>query len=496
MYVNPLQISLETLIGVAPMLGHNLEERTSIRQAQDLRLVHQLQARTSTRLRDAGQKALFCVAPLDILVANDAGRKQFHLIEINGTGIGGLTNISGHAVSAILDDLSETAQHLEGPAPLVLVASSGKENDQAPRLNKLVHEKVLYVEALKRGFEYSGRPAAILTMPRVLEKPEAIHTGKPTIVLGYIKDFLDHLTLETDGRLSLMGRGVAAAINDRFCLNAVQKFSGRVDLERFWTLNRCFVAGADKGVAYDLLNDYLERQRFACVAPRVHFARAATRAELIASVLDWLRQGRKAVIKPQGTGLGHGIEFFLSPDEPVEEVVASIDRSLKLTEEYYHAPGGALPYTVCEYIDTCTIGRQGHPLFGHKYELRVVVYRDGMWLKAFPSITKVSSQAYDRDRPSHLSLINNITTSAEATKAQGVEFMLPLSNRATLDLLEITPEQLHEVCRFATGFLRHVLDQVQDRPERLGLPSRRILRAPTASAAAPLQAAPLQAAVA
>jgi hypothetical protein len=89
-------------------------------------------------------------------------------------------------------------------------------------------------------------------------------------------------------------------------------------------------------------------------------------------------------------------------------------------------------------------------------------------------------------------LINNITTSAEATKAQGVEFMLPLSNRDTLALLDLEPEQLQELCRFATGVVRYILDQVHDQPERFGLPARTAVPASWAPAPAiPLQAAAL-----
>src|SRR5262245_51881722 len=85
MYVNPFAISMETLIGAAPLLGHALEDRGEIRHAQDWQLAQGWQQRTSTDLRSASQQDLFCVAPLDILVTEEAGRKKFHLIEINGT---------------------------------------------------------------------------------------------------------------------------------------------------------------------------------------------------------------------------------------------------------------------------------------------------------------------------------------------------------------------------------------------------------------------------
>lgn len=470
MYVNPFQISLETMIGAAPLLGHALEDRSSVRQAQDWQLVQHWQSRGATRLRFPSQQDLFCIAPLDILVTEENGRKKFHLIEVNGTGIGGLTNLSGHAVGAALDGLCQMARRLPDDDALVLVASSGKEMADAPRLNKLIHEKVLYAEALKRGFEYSGRAATVHALPHLATAGFQHNTG-PAIVLGYMKDFLDHLTLADDGRLFLLGRPVHAAINDRFCLNVLHRFGHQVDLAQWWTMNRGFLAGADKGVAYRLFNDFQARTPQSCFAERVHFARAEDRDELIDTVLAWVRRGRKAVIKPQGTGLGHGIRFFLSSAERTDDIIARIDESVRETEAYYHLKGGAFPYTICEYLDTCTIQKE-HPLRGHKFEIRIAVYRDGDTLKAFPSITKIASERYDPACPAQMALINNITASAQSKRTAGTEFMLPLSRRDTLDLLDLTVADIEHVCTASTRFVRFLLDSVEDRPEVFGLPVR------------------------
>src|SRR5439155_12650323 len=110
--------------------------------------------------------------------------------------------------------------------------------------------------ALKRGFEARGAGARVLTMTQLADEPRALATGQPTVVLGYIKEFLNELHLDADGRLTLLGRPVTAAVNDRFCLNVMTRFGRQVDLDRLATMNRCFLASADKGVAYALLNDY------------------------------------------------------------------------------------------------------------------------------------------------------------------------------------------------------------------------------------------------
>ncbi len=472
MYVNPFQISLETLMGVSPMLGHRLEDRSRIRESQDSNLIQSWQAASTVRLRDPDQRSLFCVAPLDIMVTEKAGEKSFHVLELNGTGIGGLTNISGQAVSCVLDDLCALPQKWTEPEPLVLVAVSGKESDPKPRLNRMIYEKILYVEALKRGFDFERREVEILTLPHLKSQPGLLRNGKPTIVLGYTKEFVEAVELDIHGRITLFDRTVSAAINDRFCLNVMQKFANRVDMRTFQPINGCYLAGADKGVAYGLLNEYLSSNRHRYLPSRVLFRRAHHRETLIRTVVDWVRRGRATVIKPRGTGLGHGIAFFLDARESVNAITAKIDESLAQTEQWYGLPGGALPYTVCEFLDACTIRDAEHRFHGHRYELRVVVYREGMFLKAFPSIAKVSCKAYDPNEADHQSLINNITASTTATHTDGTEHMLPLANLETLETLGLTPRHLQELCAFATRWVRHILNRVHDSPEEFGIALR------------------------
>ena len=469
MRADPLTMSLETVIAASPMLGHMLEDRSCVRDRQEPELVDLFRKAGTVELSNPEQQHLFLVAPLDLLVVETDGQKQFHITETNGTGIGGLTNMPLDVVATVLEGLTEMATRLPEPNALVLAAISGKESNKNPRHNHLVHEKMLYAEALKRGFEKRGRPAKVLTMAQLENDPDAIHTDQPTVVLGYIKELLNSLGMKRDGRLNLFGRPVDGAVNDRFCLNVLSRFGHQVDMTRFATMNRCFMAGSDKGKAYELLNEFAAKNENDHFPKRVNFKRAGNRPALIAAVLHWLREGRKAVIKAQGTGLGHGIEFFLDPEEDMDSIIGKVDSSIKVTEAYYGAIGGAFPYTVCEFVDTCTVPRKGHPLFGHKYEVRVVVFRNGPNLEALPGITKISSQGYEADKSNRLSLINNITTSAEAKQRSGTDFMLPLCNAETLDLLGISPEQMKEVCAYCSNYVRYILDQVQATPERFGL---------------------------
>jgi len=477
------QLSLDTLIAASPLLGHPLEDRSPIRNAQDFQLVQQWQAETSTPLGNVAQRDLFAVAPLDLLVANREGKKEFHLLELNGTGIGGLTNLSNPAIQAVLRAMQDMAvtQAERYPSPLILIASSGKESEQNPRLNRLIYEKLLYAESFLQGFFESGNPGQLLTTASLQADVGRISQPMPTVVVGYIKEFLRDLRVSEEGRLLLAGRPVTGLVNDRFCLNVLNQFHGKVDLNSVATMNRCHLAGADKGVAYDLLNDFLKSNTVPCFPNAVPYQFARDRQQLISAVMLWRQQGLCPVIKPQGTGLGHGIEFFLD-DESEQDVVRKIDRSIALTEEFYSVPGGAFPYTVCQYVDACKLDHPGNPLHGHKYELRVVVYRDENLLKAFPSIIKVAAEPPGTENSQTRGLINNITASCQLAHAKGTDFMFPLANRATLQMFHLDEEQIQSVCHGATRFVRYVLDQVQQNPERLGLPrQQRIADSPMIS---------------
>ncbi len=458
---DPFQLNFETVVAASPMLGHKLENRASIRQRQDLKLVEQLQEASTLPLRSADQQTSFVVAPLDVLVSRDAGKVKFHIIELNGTGIGGVSNMPSHVVASVAESLRRSARSCWEPDSVLLLPVSGKECNESPRLNKLIHEKLIFAEAMQAGLAAAGGGEAdILTLQGLQAGTQGYRAGASTVVIGYIKDFLDACEIGDDGCVYLFGRCVTGAVNDRFCLNLISKFKDEIDLTRFTAINGTYIAGGDKGAAYSLLDEHLVHQPSDSFPARVNHAHAFERKQLVSTVLRWLRLGRRPVIKPHGTGIGHGIEFFLDRDESAASVVRRVNESIQITEEYYAAVGGAFPYTVCEFIDSAVVQEDGHRLDGHKYELRVVVYRDGLSLKACPTIAKVANQRFDAESACRANLINNITHSSVTQKTDGTEYMLPLCCEETLELLGISISELEELCRVATQYVRHAIDEI------------------------------------
>lgn len=405
---DPFAISVETIAAAWPMLGHRLDSRAPLRARQELALTRRFIESSAVPLADAEQELDFTCAPLDILVERHNGETKFHIIELNGTGIGGVSNMPAPVVGPMLASLTQIASTITEHDAVVLLGISGKEDDGDPRLNHLMHEKLMFAEAIQRGLE-----------------------------------------------LNLM--------------NALDHFGVYADLSVVRPMNTCFAAGSDKAIAYEVINRVVRGTAAETLVPGLDFEVTHDRAQLMEAAKPWLKLGRRFVIKPHGTGIGHGIEFFLDPSASERDIALLVDLSIDETAMFYRIRGGAFPYTLCTFVDTPVIELAEHPLRGHKFECRVVVYRDGPVLRAFPSVAKIASQPFDASKPSRASLINNITASSQATKKGGVSFSLPLSNHESLETLGISVDIMEELSLISSTIVWAALDDLRVHPERHGL---------------------------
>ena len=450
------QISIETLIGCSRLLGHQLESRQSIREGTDEPFLRQIESHSAVPIGgDVGRG--FLLAPLDVLVQRTDAGNRFHVIELNGSGIGGLTSMSPEPVAGVLDQLRQTAEQFEETTPLVLIGLSGRENDAAPRLNRLAHEKVMYAEAVRRGLLRRHAAVDVTTANPTDHCREVIERGNAAVVVGYLREFLEE-TECVDGQLRLAGRPVTCVINDRLVLNLKMKFGPECCFDEITAINRCYAVGADKGMVYQHLQDFGAGGPVdACLATDVRFEVCQGHDEIERVIVDRMAKNRPAVLKPSGTGLGHGIEFFLDPDEPIDAIRHKINRSLEDTQRLYHLAAPAYPYTICDYIDTAVIDDAASDFVGHKFEIRVVVYQAGERLVAHPLIAKIAPEKFDADDTGKQMLINNITNSIVTTQRNGFEFMLPLCNEDTLQTLGIRRDELIRLSGECTRFVHHVL---------------------------------------
>lgn len=458
---NQLSITVPTLIEVSNLLGLHLEDFSPIRLRQQEELVRNLQDKTSSTLAKPEQKKHFFVSALDFLVYKDNGEKKFKFTEINGSGFTGTSNISLWAIQTILRELAQVPHYINDKLPIIAVPCSGTKEITTSGRPSLMYEKILFAQAIKEGFQNILGSGSIVTLYDLLQN-EAFAPKVPTVVIGYLMDLMRYLDCK-DGKIYLLDQPLSGATHDRFADNLINAYKDQIDLNKFYSINNLYLYTADKGSAYTLFNKFIEEKHYPSLNKKIDYVRVFSRDELISAVLKKVHSGEKVVIKPHGAALGRGIDFFVTPLSD-EEIITKIDDSIQATNRFCGVSGWAFPYTVVDYTDSCTIPNKDYPLFGHKFEIRVIVYRDEDKIKAFPAIVKISSKFYEPDNPDRLMLLNNVAAAAGRTKLDSFHYMLPLSNLDTLNIIGLDLDQLTELSSFCTEYVKFAINTVATQP--------------------------------
>lgn len=447
-----LAVSLATLLPTAPLLGQPLEDRSPIRDAQDLGLLDAWDRASRLRLDLTERARGFYFGAFDVLVDAREGRRHFWPIELNGTGTIGITSLPTPLLRALLDAFGGVSERLSGDAPVVLLTHADDRSTPAAGANRHTHERLLLADALRAGLMHRYGAASVVLLSTLAES-RRWGASAPVVVLGTIEQFEREVEAR-DGSLWLFQRPVSALCNDRLCASLFDRHA--LDPGRVVAVNGLYELGSDKGRAYEVFNAHLARGAYARLTPAVPYQRLTSTASLVAAIEASLAAHTPVVMKPRGGGRGTGIEFFLRP-EPRGDLVARVQRSVDATATHYRRAGGAFPYTLTPFVDCCAVDAPGHRFDGHKYELRVIVYREGSTLHACPSIVKVASQRYDASRPERAMLLNNISASTNRLGTSGAQHMLPLASRETLSLLGLDEDDIAELCRFCVGAVGHAL---------------------------------------
>src|SRR5690606_36079781 len=104
--------------------------------------------------------------------------------------IGGLTNLTDHVVCDVLRSLAESCAAFNDPDGVVLLAVAGKESETSPRLNRLMHEKLLFAEALREGLARRFGACQATSVPRLRQHAGRADRDTPAVAIGYIKELL------------------------------------------------------------------------------------------------------------------------------------------------------------------------------------------------------------------------------------------------------------------------------------------------------------------
>jgi hypothetical protein len=439
------RITVDTLVATASVLaGATLEDRVQVRDGQQPELLSD-RLRAGLALPPGSGAPRYYYGCLDFLPFHADGREGFQLLEFNGTGMGGLTNLPWAITDEILGELARMPARLAVDAPLVVMPLSLEAK------RGLVHERVLVAQALADGLR-DGCGAGRIWLCRGVDGEVAPHG--PVVALGYPRTVKAALQAR-DGRLVLAGRTVDAAVRDLFCQHVTDRHAGELADGAFHPVNGLFAVCASKPRTYALYNEFLAAGAANELIRRpVAHGSAGSREELIALVIDACARGLSLVIKPHASGAGRGVEFFIAGLHP-SVIVARIDAAIAEAE---HTQGGGLPrqiypYAACELLDGLTIRGPDHPLHGNRYELRIVVHRAGDRLHVFPAVCKVAGVRFDPDAPAREMLLNTVSPGDTG----GGGHLLPLCNRETLAAIGLTLAELEGLCDVSLRFVAHAI---------------------------------------
>jgi hypothetical protein len=458
---NLLRLSLSTLVEVSPLLGHPLEDRAKVRKAQDAGLVRQLMAASATPLKDPSRAHWFNFGCLDFLPCRALdGQPHFVPLEMNGTGMAGITSLPLFVLDTILHSLQAIPGRFDD-SPNVIVPFSGTEALKTSSSWQLIYERFIYAQAIKEAIQQQFGHARIVCFSEFLKLSATERQPSGMVVIGPAKDILSHIQPNRD-QVWVDGTPFHASLHDPFC-SLVDEVLGQVPSpDHFHKVNGMANLVADKGHVYRHYNHQMAQYGSPLFQQPVRFEHCFDEPHIIAAVQRFLDQGTKVVIKPKASGLGRGIEFFW-PGESLDRIQDKVHQSTQAAQKYYGIANGSFPYTVCEYIDSSTINAPEHPAHGHKYELRIAVFRDENVIKAVPSIAKIAPFIYDPASTDRLRHLNNVALSKNLAQAPGqavglTETLLPLTHPETLALLGLTVDQLVSISQFASQFVASLID--------------------------------------
>jgi hypothetical protein len=388
----------------------------------------------------ADQAHRFFYGSVDFLPVCTPEGLAWQLVEFNGTGVGGLLRLPNQLSEAVLAELSQLSGRIRSQQPLVLCTVASKAR-------RTITERVAIAQAIKAGLEAEHGRASIVVVPRAdvdLQLPD----GPVVVLLGRALAGLE----ARDRRVWLRGRPVDAIVRDLHCQHVRDCFPDQLDADSFVGVNHIYDVCASKARIYAAYNRFVDRHASRCALRHVDVEVAEDRTALRDAVARVLARGRAAVIKPHAGGGGRGIAFIKPSDSPAH-VQAELDRALA---DWLRVPSRVFRYVVCEMVDCATIERADHPLFGHRFELRILVFRIRDSLRAFPTVCRVSGSRYDPSWSDRRMLVNTMMQSLASRPA--ADCAMPLCNSDTLATVGITIDELASLCDAAVAFVHDVVE--------------------------------------
>lgn len=334
-------------------------------------------------------------------------------------------------------------------------------------LGQVIMENSKVVE--KKGMDKDG----IAEIHNILDREGWSDAKQPAVIAGYTAQLARAIQIR-DGAPYLNGRKVNLINNDRLVMNinALNKNGGaQLDTGTFISSNKTFLAAASKGHAYAFTNEFNKAggAEFPGFSREIINHQANTIEEVFSHVIRMLAEGKRAIIKPSGTGHGDGIVPF-----DLDELTDHAAIRMQIEDSYARVKGtygdrGGFPYAISEYLTAARVNRPDSDVHTMKYEFRVAVFADysnkkaGPQLKAHPSIIKIDggSALAEGESGDFSKQLASVSAQVLATGLPASDFMKPLSSPEVLELLGISEAEVTDLCKYATRLVAHSLENVE-----------------------------------
>ncbi|HAN90733.1 MAG TPA: hypothetical protein DCQ33_01460, partial [Nitrospira sp.] len=356
---------------------------------------------------------------------------------LNGSGTAGISNLPPDHQERLYCGVIEAGREIAGEAPLVMFPFRPSIGP-SPK-----YERALLAQALATGLAATRGRSRIHWVGG--GDARSIPAG-PVVALGQLRGLV-----HTDAAGPRVGeRQELATFNDLFALHLRARLG---TAEGPPAINPFFAITASKAETYRAFESFVAADD--PLLARTPHDVAADAESLLVAVRARVTAGHGAVVKPLACGGGRGVAFF-QPGTSEADLRAALARSqaevvwpVPIVGE---PPRPAFPYAVCDLLEADTVPRFTHPLFGHRFEIRILIYRHDGRIRGFPSIAKVAPRRFSAAAPEAAMLLNNISHHGEGAEGHA----LPLASPATLDALGLDVATLENLTRRAVAFVDHV----------------------------------------
>jgi len=419
------------LIKLGESLGLNLISFADLRQSQDDSFVDGVRSEALKKLENKKcniltQPDTFYVGSIDFMVSDTHNGKKFFLLETNGGSHRGLSILTtkqqemlyqGYYL-AIKYAIKKKKQETE--KVLILIG--------LPVDDRLIHEKVIMIEYLRKRLKKEGFTLKIFNMDNYDSK----HKAELIFLVADYNQISAHISysnkwvkFKEENMHVLIGDGIARRFNDNVfnihVINNYRKINTVI-------VNPIFKITDDKSLTY-LASFFSQEVLSEFNLKHLMFTKCFSEKELLRKLLILINEEQKSfIIKPSGGSGGAGV-LVVSQSQNKKGIRRIIKNSQKEFYDKFGDQRNPFPYTIQELADFCLINWRGGK---HTYDLRIYVAQIRGIIQPIGGLARISRGSYIKGEKKQEFVVNLSGFDGQIEVTRGLGFSK--SNASILNL--------------------------------------------------------------